>query len=138
MSTSSWWARRLADQTNATPQPPLVPRVPTARPVPMRPSSYPVSAPPTPASGATPAQATASKRAASCPECGGTNYALIGTQTGGGGTFEVRRCFDCGYPVQQTGGGLSTSSSEAGKPVARAQQVAPGGFNPGEIVGRIG
>jgi hypothetical protein len=56
-------------------------------------------------------------------------------------TPEARaRCYDCGYPIQQSGSGVGRgiqSGQPSGGPAAPARQVATGGFNPTTIIGHI-
>jgi len=73
-----------------------------------------------------------------CPGCGSNNYAKVGVSATQSGSFEVYRCYDCGYPVQQTGSGVSsTGGTAAGGPAIPAKQVPTGGFNPTTIIGHI-
>lgn len=57
-----------------------------------------------------------------CPECGSGNYAPIAKMKTRNGAVETWRCFNCGYPVDNTergtGGGLG------GKVDGRARQLA--------------
>jgi len=45
------------------------------------------------------------------------------------------RCYDCGWPIQQSGSGVGSTKSDA--PSRPATQVRGGGFNPTVIVGRV-
>lgn len=69
-----------------------------------------------------------------CPGCGSGNY--------GGATPEARkRCYDCGYPLQQSGSGMGTGISTgqpAAGPTTPAKQVSTANnFNPQGIIGHI-
>lgn len=75
-----------------------------------------------------PAKATASKKAGICPECGSGNYGRLTATTN-------ERCFDCGYPIQQSGSGVSTEG--ANLPTHRARQVQGSGYQPQTIIGRV-
>ena len=128
MSNSNWWANKLG----AAPQ---------------APRSTPPSGPPTrPSVSVTGTQAHRMpvyydqeddtlttkaqhvKKASLCPECGSGNYMIMN------GNYS--RCYDCGYPVVQSGSGMPTSSSNA--PVRAAKQVSTSNnYNPGQIIGRI-
>ena len=121
MSNSDWFARKL----NVPPQPPVVSQpsyVPRAEPAPYTPNqpSYPP---------ATPAVPVGPK----CPECGSGNYS---------GTAESRkRCYDCGYPITQSGSGVGKGIINSGGtpsgPAQPSRQVASGGWNPTTIIGHI-
>ncbi len=115
---SDWWSKKLG---SATPQVPA-PQVQLAQPQstfqqPVQ-SQYPPSQ-----------QIQMSPR---CPGCGSSNY---------GGTAESRaRCYDCGYPIQQSGSGVGAgivSGKQAQGPTQAAKQVQSGGFNPQTIIGHI-
>lgn len=69
-----------------------------------------------------------------CPGCGSGNY--------GGATPESRkRCYDCGYPIQQSGSGLGNGISGqggTGGPAQPSKQLNTGNnFNPQTIIGHI-
>ena len=65
-----------------------------------------------------------------CPNCYSGNYfAPTGTQR--------MRCYDCGYPITQSGSGVGMPSDSSG-PAQKAKQVSSSGFNPNVIVDRIG
>ena len=120
--SSSWWDRKL--NQNPAPQP--------ARP------AQPMAAP-QPATYAAPSQPQypptqqMTPQAPRCPGCGSGNY--------GGDTPESRpRCYDCGYPIQQSGSGMGrgiVSGGQSSGPVQPAKQVQTGGWNPTTIIGKI-
>lgn len=121
--SSSWWANKLGAQQpqQQVPQP-QVPQqpayVPPAQPQPVQQQSYPQTQMPY----------TPSPR---CPGCGSGNY---------GGTAETRaRCYDCGYPIQQSGSGMSgVRGPQAEGPTQAAKQVSTANnFNPQGIIGKI-
>ena len=63
-----------------------------------------------------------------CPSCGSGNYmAAPGRQ--------YHRCYDCGYPLQQSGSGIGTTQAEG--PTKQATQVETGGYSPTTIIGRV-
>lgn len=66
-----------------------------------------------------------------CPGCGSSNY--------GGATPESRkRCYDCGYPIQQSGTGMGKGISVPMEgPTQAAVQVETGGWNPTTIIGKL-
>jgi hypothetical protein len=73
-----------------------------------------------------------------CPACNGGNYPKVGMGTSQNGSFDVHRCYDCGYPKVQAGSGVGTvGGSSSGGPATPAKQVATGGFNPTTIIGHI-
>lgn len=124
MSTN-WWATKLTGQ----------PAAPTQYPQPTQPYSspptqpQPVYYPPEVQQHRLPASATTASR---CPGCGSGNYGSDG-QT-------KARCYDCGYPLQQSGSGLGkgiTSGPTASGPAQPAKQVQAGGWNPTTIIGHI-
>lgn len=136
-NSSSWWANKLGTQAPA--ERPAAPVAPAAQPAPsyqQAPSNYPqVSVPP-----AVPPQNPEleghrlPQSAGSydrCPNCASGNY--------GRTTPESRaRCYDCGYPIQQSGSGVPGVRVPTEGPVQAARQVGTGGFNPQQIVDRIG
>ena len=128
MNNADWWANKLAQQGTQPQQ---------GRPVnniPMPPSQVPMQGMPTfqPAQPATRQLPSASQNA-SCPDCGSVNYLSPNPQT------IAFRCYDCGYPVQQSGsrfGGLAGAHVEG----AAKQSLGNDGtsnWNPQGIIGRI-
>jgi len=130
MSNSNWWANKLGN-----PGP--------------RPSTPPVSSPPRQPLQVTPQQAhgmpveydaeqdtlTTTKaqsvrQTSQCPECMSGNYF-----SAPGSSYQ--RCYDCGYPVMQSGSGPTMPSSNSGGAVTPAKQIQGAGYNPSNIVGRI-
>jgi ribosomal protein S27AE len=90
MNNADWWAQRLAQQ----------PQQPVGRPDPtptMPPSQQPMAGMPQFQQQAAPTNATAqsASQTTSCPDCGSSNFmAVAGAKP---------RCFDCGYPTEQSG-----------------------------------
>lgn len=125
--SSNWWADKLG-----APQQPSAPRQAPQQPVSYPPTTpQPVYLPPEVRQHQLPASATTSSR---CPECGSGNY--------GGATPEARkRCYDCGYPITQSGSGMGKGimgGPQASGPTQPARQAATGtGFNPQTIIGHI-
>lgn len=121
MSNQNWWAQKLGGQPSA---PSYTPQV--QQPVqPQRPNFIPTGQTSTP-----PVVAAPTER---CPGCGSNNY--------GGATPESRkRCYDCGYPIVQSGSGMGrgivSGQQTAGAPQP-AKQVQAGGWNPNVIIGKI-
>lgn len=64
-----------------------------------------------------------------CPSCHSSNYMSAPNST-------YSRCFDCGYPMVQSGTGVGSTTTEKGA-AKKATQVAGDGFNPSVIVGRV-
>ena len=138
---SNWWADKLG--TPRQPQQPRLPeqQVPVVNPgvTPQYPGytpnqGYPpVNQPPTynpELAGRTmPASAVNASR---CPNCSSGNYGKMTAET-------AARCYDCGYPIQQSGSGMpgvrvpTNGNTEAAKQVSTANN-----FNPGTIIDRIG
>ena len=122
MSNADWFARKLNQQ-----------------PLPQQQQSAPVYAAPPPAQYAQPQQPQyppsqqMTPQAERCPGCGSGNY--------GGATPESRkRCYDCGYPIQQSGSGVGkgvVSGGQASGPATPAVQVQTGGWNPQTNIGHI-
>ena len=124
--SNSWWADKLGNG-QAPAQRSAPPVQPTYYPAPPAQQAPPVN--PELAGRRMPASASSGN----CPNCGSGNY---------GGTPETKaRCYDCGYPLQQSGSGtpgvrIPNSSSGA---VAAAKQLNTGNnYNPGQIIDRIG
>lgn len=129
MTTNNWWAKKLGN-----PNP-----VPTTPPVSPPPGNVYVHSPSQPNTRVSydPNQdqlvtrAQSARDAELCPGCRSTNYmAPMGTQR--------KRCYDCGYPIVQSGTGASGTGSSSSGPAKPARQVGQdGGFNPQTIVGRL-
>lgn len=127
MSNADWWASKLA---NTQPQAPV--GRPTNLP-PMPPSQQPMQVMPSFQQAQTPSteRAASSKQTATCPECGSGNYMAVANA--------APRCYDCGYPISQSG---SRYGSLTGAHVEGAAKQASGNntqsnWNPQGIIGRI-
>jgi hypothetical protein len=125
MSNSNWWANKLG-----TPQAPSQPNTPLA-PVPQQYTpqqpTYPTQ--PVPTQYPPSQQIHTTPR---CPGCGSQNYL--------GADNTKPRCYDCGYPIQQSGSGVGkgiVGGPQASGPTQAARQVPSGGFNPQTIIGHI-
>lgn len=123
MSNQNWWAQKLGGQPVAPiyTQPVQQPQQP--QPNNLIPNGQNNNNTP-------PVVARISER---CPGCGSSNY--------GGATPESRkRCYDCGYPIVQSGSGMGrgivSGQQTAGAPQP-AKQVQSGGWNPNVIIGKI-
>ena len=129
MSNADWWAKQLGAQPQAPQQ------VPTAAPRPannpMPPSQQPMTQfqpvqPQQPAS-----RAQSASQTASCPECGGTNYMSV--------QKAAPRCYDCGYPISQSGSryGSLTGAKVEGSAKSAIGNDVQSNWNPQGIIGRI-
>jgi len=122
--STNWWTQRLNGQTPSAPVPlpPMAPLQPVYNPVPQQPIPQETSR--------LPQSATTSSR---CPGCGSGNYGSV--------TLESKaRCYDCGYPIQQSGSGVGAGITQPGGsgPAQPARQLnTSNNFNPGTIIGRI-
>lgn len=68
------------------------------------------------------------RKSSICPECNSGNYFSIANT--------MPRCYDCGYPVVQSGSGdtgIGTGPIQAANQVSTANN-----YNPSQIIGRIG
>jgi hypothetical protein len=128
MSSADWWAQKLAgnnpnqgQQFRPDPTPP------------MPPSQIPMSAMPTLQQVPNPAgRAQSAQQTQTCPECGSNNFMSPDRNT-------APRCFECGYPVNQSGsryGNLSTARVE-GTAKASMGNDTTSNWNPQGIIGRI-
>jgi hypothetical protein len=126
--SSNWFIGKINTTPGATPspQPPYTPptQAPPYNPVPQQPT-YPQQTAPSP---------TASRAASRCPSCGSGNYGASALAP------EAKaRCYDCGYPVVQSGSGMGTGiqSSGGGPAVPARQSTTANNFNPQGIIGHI-
>jgi ribosomal protein S27E len=119
--SSNWWAQRIGNQSpTPSPMPPVAP----PQPMPYNPVPQPEQAPTMPQS------AMAASR---CPGCGSGNY-------GSADPAVKARCYDCGYPVVQSGSGMGkgVTGGQASGPATPARQInTANNFNPQGIIGRI-
>jgi len=127
---SDWWSRKLG---NGPAKPSVPPTSPPSQ-VPYQP--YPQTQNPQVQYDPQQDQTTVNRAVSArtndrCPNCNSGNY--MAPQ----GTNRLR-CYDCGYPIMQSGSG-SGLPSEASGPATPAKQVSQGqGFQPNVIVDRIG
>lgn len=126
MSNADWWASKLAAGN-----------VPQGRPdpaPPMPPSQQPMAPMPTIPLGQNSApRAQSATQTQTCPECGSNNYMSPDANTS-------PRCFECGYPVNQSGsryGNLSTARVE-GTAQASLGNDPTSNWNPQGIIGHLG
>ena len=129
MNNADWWANKLAQQTGGQPT--------QGRPtnnIPMPPSQQPMQAMPTFQPNQTSSrQLPSASQTSSCPDCGSGNYLSPNPQT------IAFRCYDCGYPISQSGsrfGGLAGAHVEGAARQALGND-STNNWNPQGIVGRI-
>lgn len=128
MSNADWWASKLAKQNPQ--QAPQVGR--PANMPPMPPSQVPMTPMPTFQQPSPTSKAQSANIYDSCPDCGSGNFFSATPQT-------AKRCYDCGYPVQQSGsrfGGLAGANVEGAAKQA-AGNDATNNWNPQGIVGKV-
>jgi ribosomal protein L37AE/L43A len=125
MSSADWWAKKLQDQQ--TPAPPA-----RRQDIPVAPSQTPLTRFEQPVPTRDPAErAQSSRQTESCPECYSSNYMAVSNA--------APRCYDCGYPLQQSGskyGTLQGAHIEGSAKQARGNDMV-NNYNPQEIIGRI-
>lgn len=128
MNNADWWAKKLGQQQ-------LPPRADITPPMP--PSQQPMA--PMPAFQVNQEEqqklarlAPSSQKNDYCPDCGSSNFMAPTLQI-------APRCYDCGYPIQQSG---SRFGSLAGAHVEGTTQAAKGNdttnnWNPQGIIGHV-
>lgn len=127
MNNADWWANKLAQQT---PQQTQQGR-PTNMP-PMPPSQQPMTQMPSFQPQTNPAErAQSAKQTATCPECGSANYMAVANA--------APRCYDCGYPISQSGSrfGTLTGAHVEGAAKSALGNDTQSNWNPQGIIGRI-
>lgn len=128
MSNADWWASKLAGNA---PQAPVQQGRPTNMPA-MPPSQQPMQSMPSFQASPNPAErAQSAKQTSSCPECGSVNYMAVSNA--------APRCYDCGYPISQSGsryGSLTGAKVEGSVQASRGNDTTSN-WNPQGIIGRI-
>lgn len=117
--SEDWWAKRLSQPQNTPKDIPQAP--PSQQPM----DRFQQPAPTDPAS-----KAQSAKQTQTCPDCGSDKYF---------GVNDSRpRCYECGYPMEQSGSkyGSLTGARVEGE-VKAAQGNQGGSYNPQQIIGRI-
>jgi hypothetical protein len=134
MSNNNWWANKLGtpQNTSSTPATSLTPGTP------YRPEQGNAPVVYDPKSDQTLIKAQSQKQETMCPNCYSGNYMKVGVQSTQSGSFDVMRCYDCGYPKIQQGSGAGLPSSSSGAATPAKQPAKGSGFNPTVIVDRIG
>jgi len=123
MNNADWWAKKLGNN----------PQVQQGRPDPT-PAMPPSQVPLAPMPGFQPPTTTKAQYAnstASCPDCGSGNYMSPSDTI-------AKRCYDCGYPVQQSGSryGSLTGAHVDGAAKAALGNDATNNWNPQGIIGK--
>jgi hypothetical protein len=129
MSNSDWYARKLGASPATPPppvqQPPAYVQQQQQQVVQPQAEEELVYAP----KGATHLRVS---KEGTCPECDSTNYMTPP------GTQAKPRCYDCGYPLVQSGSGPAMPTADMG-PAQPARQVNAGGnWNPGGFAKGVG
>ena len=77
------------------------------------------------------AQAQSAKQIQTCPDCGSTNYMSVANA--------APRCYDCGYPLSQSGSkfGSLTGAKIEGNVRQSLGNDTQNNYNPQNIIGRI-
>lgn len=123
MSNADWWAKQLTGQ----------PAAPVERPAnnPMPPSQQPMTPMPQPVYTQPVSKAQSANQTQSCPECGGNNYMSVQNA--------AARCYDCGYPITQSGSryGSLTGAKVEGNTRGAAGNDVQSNWNPQGIIGRV-
>lgn len=124
MSNANWWANKLGQQPAQQPRPADMPMPPSQQPM----TPY---VPPAPQAHSAVSKAQSANQTQSCPDCGSGNYFSVNNAT--------TRCYDCGYPLQQSGSkyGSLTGAKVEGPVKSSRGNDATNNFNPQQIVGRI-
>lgn len=126
MNNADWWAKKLQQQQ---------PQVQQYRPDPTPPmpqSQQPMAAMPSFQQTAnTSERAQSAKQTASCPDCGSVNYMAVANA--------APRCYDCGYPISQSGSKFGTLTGAHVEGAAKQSLGNDGtsNWNPQGIIGRI-
>jgi hypothetical protein len=125
MNNADWWAKKLQQQQ------PQVQRRPDPTP-PMPQSQQPLATMPSfQQTPNTTERAQSSKQTASCPDCGSVNYMAVANA--------APRCYDCGYPISQSGSkfGTLTGAHVEGSAKQSLGNDGTSNWNPQGIIGRI-
>jgi hypothetical protein len=124
--SNNWWSNKLGTQ-----QPAQRVEMPTA------PSQQPMAKVPQSTNTQTTTFLPSNGNSTSCPSCRSKNYMKVGSQVTQSGAVDAWRCYDCGYPLTQTGTGIAGANVPSAGPTQAAIQVPTGGFNPTTIFGHM-
>jgi len=122
--SSDWYARRLNGNAGPTQPSPLPPTQPAAPPYnPQESTRIPES----------------SVAASRCPGCGSGNYGGVVPEGSMSGMAARAKCYDCGYPIVQSGSGVGKGISQpgGGPAIPARQSTTSNNFNPQGIIGHI-
>lgn len=128
MTSNNWWADKLGTPRQPQAMPPTqMPQQPVYQP------QQPTYQPQPPVQQGAPRLPQSAVNAQWCPGCGSGNYGSSPLAP------ESRaRCYDCGYPITQSGSGAAgVNQGQASGPTQAAKQVPTGGWNPTTIIGKI-
>ena len=127
---SNWWADKLAGKPPAQSTPPVRPPAP----IPLNPQAMPTHRLPVQYDAETDQVTTKAshvRKASQCPECYSGNYFQMPGSN-------YMRCYDCGYPIVQSGSGMSGMPTISDGPTRAAVQVSTSNnYNPSQIIGRV-
>lgn len=127
---SSFWDRKMADLTPANlPEKPIDTQGWSG----FQPPSTSLVHSLQPTAQVTSPKAQSSRDNSRCPECNSSNYMRPGPSA-----QLAHRCYDCGYPLIQSGSGVASTTSNG--PVRASKQLdrlSTDGYNPRLIVDRI-
>lgn len=114
MSNADWWSRKL----NNNPQP-IAPRQDPTPPMPMTQQPMAVMPPFQPTQTT---KAQSANQSTLCPDCGSNSYMSVANA--------APRCFDCGYPLEQSGSryGSLAGANVVGTPKASQGNDATGNW----------
>jgi hypothetical protein len=124
MNNADWWAKKLGNPQPQVGRPDPTPSMPLSQqPMPTMPS---FQRSPDPSE-----RAQSARQTQSCPECNSANYFAVQNAT--------PRCYDCGYPIQQSGSryGSLTGAHVDGAAKQAAGNDVQSNWNPQGIIGRI-
>lgn len=120
MTNTDWWAKQL--NLKPAQQPADIPMPPSQQPM----TRMPVQQPQIPVT-----KAQSANQVQTCPDCGSSNYMSVANA--------APRCYDCGYPLQQSGskyGSLTGAHVEGPTKSAQGNDIQSN-WNPQGIIGRI-
>jgi ribosomal protein S27AE len=121
VSSSDWWASKLGNQAPPRPQPQLTYPTPQQQVAPMPQFQQPQNKIP-----------QSARQNSTCPDCGSSNFMAAQNS--------APRCFDCGYPMEQSGSkyGSLTGAKVEGSIKPSLGNDATNSYQPQNIVSRIG
>ena len=130
MASNDWWSRKLSGEQPARRETPISPPsrrepwVPGPRP------TFPAVEYDASQDRLMVTKAQSSRQTDNCPSCYSINYmAPQGTQ--------MKRCYDCGYPIVQSGTGVGVPTEPGAQTMAAKQVHSGNNYNPNIVVDRI-